>query len=463
MQHLFLHTSHAGLEPSAACEDDAALAYGSRLACARQHVIYLTSARPPGTTMISIRYHRIDIASSPTTMGRFSSFLALAGAGLASAALSTTSSPDTCSAASALAGNLMSYYSDADNGVLPQPYWWWESAGMWTSMIHYSHYTQDYTYDETVAAAIAAQAGPTQDFMGANTLGNDDHLWWGIAAMSAAEYNFRAPASGSSWIQLAENVYHEVQGRWDTSTCNGGLHWQISPSATGYSYKNAISNGLFFQLAARLARYTGNSQYTDMANTIWDWSLTVGLVNPSSYNVYDGTDSTEGCTSLDHDQWSYNVGAYLYGAAVMLDVTGDSATWTPHVQGLVSAASAGFTNNGVLQESKCEPIDDCDTDQLSFKAYISRWLAATGAMVPSLESQITPLLQASVDGALASCNGGSDADVCGMKWTTDSYDGNIGVGQQLSALEIVHGQLATSRPLPSKASQQRRMARSFEA
>lgn len=420
------------------------------------------NAQPPWNTAISNRYSRIDTAHSQSIMARFFAFTAVATAGLASATLSTTSSTDTCSAASALAGNLMSYYNDADNGVLPQPYWWWESAGMWDTMIHYSHYTQDYTYDETVAAAIATQAGNAQDFMGPNTLGNDDQLWWGIAAMSAAEYNFRAPTSGSSWLQLAQNVYNEVSSRWDTTTCNGGLHWQISPSASGYSYKNAIANGLFFQLAARLGRYTGDNQYTEMANTIWNWSLTVGLVDKASYRVYDGTDSTEGCTSLDHDEWSYNVGTYLYGAAIMLDITGDSATWSPHVQGFVSSISQVFTSNGVLQETKCEPTGNCDTDQLSFKAYISRWLAATAALVPSLESQITPLLQASVDGAVASCNGGSNADTCGMKWTTDAYDGSVGVGQQMSALEVVHGQLAMSRPLPIKASK-RRMAREFVA
>lgn len=409
-----------------------------------------------------VKYNRIDIAYHSCTMALFYAFLAFGSASIALATLTTTSRLDTCSAASALAGNLMSYYNEADNGVLPQPYWWWESAGMWTSMIHYSHYTQDYQYDETVAAAIVAQAGSTQDFLGPNTLGNDDQLWWGIAAMTAAEYNFRAPASGPSWLQIADNVYNEVKDRWSTSTCNGGLHWQISPSATGYSYKNAIANGLLFQLAARLGRYTGDSQYIETANTVWNWSLTVGLVDKVTHKVYDGTDSNQGCTSLDHDQWSYNVGAYLYGAAVMLDVTGDTATWTPHVKGLISAASEVFTANGVLQESKCEPNGDCDTDQLSFKAYISRWLAATAAMIPSLESQITPLLQASVDGALASCNGGSDADVCGMRWTTNEYDGNIGVGQQMSALEVVHGQLAMSRPLPAKAAK-RRLVRDFVA
>ncbi|KAK5120633.1 hypothetical protein LTR85_005991 [Meristemomyces frigidus] len=397
-------------------------------------------------------------------MARFTFTFAFMAATVTSAMqLNVDTTSKTSSAAGTLASNLMNYYTDSDNGVLPQPYWWWESAGLWSTMVQYWHYTGDSSYNDAVTSAIAAQAGSGQDFMGTNALGNDDQLWWGIAAMTAAEYKFQAPSSGSSWLRLAENVFDEVQGRWDTNTCNGGLHWQISSSASGYSYKNAVSNGLFFQLAARLARYTGDSKYTTEATTIWNWVHSVGLVDKSTYRVYDGTDSSEGCTSLDHDEWSYNVGVYLYGAAVMLDHTGDLATWQPHVDGLVAAASAAFTSTeGILHETQCELDGTCDTDQLSFKAYLSRWLAATAALVPSTATTIKPLLSASVEGAIASCNGGPDSSICGFKWTTDTYDGTQGVGQQLAALEIVQGLLASSSPLPSAASK-RKLARRFEA
>lgn len=36
-----------------------------------------------------------------------------------------------------------------------------------------------------------------------------------------------------------------------------------------------------------------------------------------NYNVYDGTSVNDNCTSIDHLQWSYNVGTYLIGAAYM--------------------------------------------------------------------------------------------------------------------------------------------------
>ena len=383
--------------------------------------------------------------------------LAAAVSSVSAGKLGVGSTRATTRAAHALADKLMGYYSSADGGVIPG-YNWWESGGMWATMIHYAQYTGDTSYNNDVASAISTQAGSTQDFMGDLTTGNDDQLWWGIAAITAAEYSFQAPSDGSSWLQMAENVFNAVQDRWDPTTCNGGLNWQIDPSAKGAHYKNGISNGFFFQLAARLARYTGHEKYATSASKTFDWVQSVNLIDKSTYRVYDGTNALQGCTSLNHIQWSYNVGVFLYGAAVMLDHTGDAATWQPHVDGFIGVAQASFTDKGVLQESKCEPNGDCNTDQLSFKAFLSRWLAQTSALVPSTHSQITPLLQASVDSAIASCN--SD-NTCGIRWPTAEYDGTQGVGQQMAALEIVQGQLAISATLPANASK-RKVARSFQ-
>lgn len=270
--------------------------------------------------------------------------------------------------------------------------------------------------------------------------------------MTAAENNFPRSVGGPSWLQLAENVFSEVQARWDSSTCNGGLGWQIQPSAVGYHYKNAISNGLFFQLAARLARHTGKREYSEWANRIFDWAWSVNMIDNASYLVYDGTGALVGCTSFQTEQWSYNVGVFLYGAAIMLDYTGDADKWQTHLNGFIGAAQTGFTESNVLQETRCEPSGKCDTDQLSFKAFLSRWLAQTTALIPSTKAQITPVLRASAHGAIDSCNGGANQDTCGTRWPIDQYDGTQGVGQQMAALEIVQGLLAPRRRLPSKTS-----------
>lgn len=90
--------------------------------------------------------------------------------------------------------------------------------------------TGDTTYNSVVSQAISFQAGDNGDFMPANQTkdeGNDDQVFWAFAAMTAAELGFPAPSSGPSWLSMAQAVFNEQAARWDTSTCGGGLRWQI--------------------------------------------------------------------------------------------------------------------------------------------------------------------------------------------------------------------------------------------
>ena len=147
--------------------------------------------------------------------------------------------------------------------------------------------------------------------------GNDDQAFWAFAVLSAAELNFPAPPAGKpSWLSLAQAVFNEQAGRWDTTACGGGLRWQIFTWNNGYDYKNSISNGGFFQLAARLARYTGNQTYADWADKSYDWIVQTPLFT-SGYHIYDGAEMANNCTIADELQWTYNIGTYLMGAANM--------------------------------------------------------------------------------------------------------------------------------------------------
>lgn len=135
--------------------------------------------------------------------------------------------------------------------------------------------------------------------------------------MSAAEKNYpNPPKDQAQWLALAQAVFNTQAPRWDTATCGGGLRWQIYAFNNGYGYKNTISNGCFFQLASRLARYTGNTTYADWANKAFDWTHELGLAT-LDYRYFDGSDSQNNCTSINWVQWSYNAGTYLAGAAYM--------------------------------------------------------------------------------------------------------------------------------------------------
>ena len=269
---------------------------------------------------------------------------------------------------------MMNYYkgnvTGGTPGLLPGPYYWWEAGAMFGALIDYWMYTGDTTYNTVTTQALLYQVGEDNNYMPANQTkseGNDDQGFWGMAVMSAAEVNFpNPPVSGPQWLALAQAVFNSQALRWDNSTCAGGLRWQIFTFNNGYNYKNSISNGCFFNLAARLGRYTGNTTYIDWAEKTYDWVVSVGLISPA-YQIFDGTDDTENCTSLNHIQWSYNAGVYLYGAAVLWNVTG-SETWRQRTESIWNATDVFFTETPakVMYEVACEPSGNCDTDQLRY-------------------------------------------------------------------------------------------------
>lgn len=235
------------------------------------------------------------------------------------------SSPDSIKqAASTVAYGMMKYYTGNNTGDvpgnLPAPYFWWEAGAMFGAMIDYWYFTGDSTYNEVTTQGLLHQTGPNNDFMPPNqtkTEGNDDQAFWGMAAMSAAENRFPDPPEGQpQWLALAQATFNTQAARWDTTSCGGGLKWQIFAFNNGYNYKNTISNGCFFNIAARLAVYTGNSTYSDWADKMWDWISAIGL-RDEQYNFFDGSDDTLNCTKQDHIQWTYNVGTFLVGAANM--------------------------------------------------------------------------------------------------------------------------------------------------
>lgn len=161
-----------------------------------------------------------------------------------------------------------------------------------------------------------------QDLIDDGLQGNDDQMFWGLAAMTAAELNYPQVDGKPSWLSLAQAVFNTQVPRWDKTSCNGGLHWQIWSYQAGWNQKNAISNGGLFQLAARLARYTNNQTYADWANIIWDWSATTPLLNTKTWDIADSTTFPSGCTDHDDDQWTYNYGTYLMGAVYMYNLVG---------------------------------------------------------------------------------------------------------------------------------------------
>ncbi|RKF56797.1 Mannan endo-1,6-alpha-mannosidase DCW1 [Golovinomyces cichoracearum] len=365
--------------------------------------------------------------------------------------LDTKSKDSVKSAAKILAADLMSFYTGnrlGDTpGNLPDPYYWWEAGAMFGTMINYWYYTGDTTYNAITKQALLHQTGEDGDYMPVNqtkTLGNDDQCFWGISAMNAAETKFEDPDEKDfQWLELAQGVFNTQVPRWDTATCGGGLRWQIFTFNSGFTYKNSISNGCFFNLASRLALYTGNKTYADYAERTWNWMSTVGLMTPE-FHVYDGAQVSDNCVNPDRNQWTYNVGVYLLGTAALYNFTDGSPIWEQRLRGLLKSAEI-FFDNGVMFEG-CESSGKCNVDQRSFKGYLARWLADTAELAPFTRSIIMPVLERSAAAAIKTCTAGASGSQCGLKWTTQTNDGSIGVGEQMAVLEVVQGHLMDSAP-----------------
>ena len=65
----------------------------------------------------------------------------------------------------------MKYYTgnhtgnEANLGLLPAPYYWWEAGAVWGGMIEYWLNTNDSSYNNVTSQALLSQISSTNDFM----------------------------------------------------------------------------------------------------------------------------------------------------------------------------------------------------------------------------------------------------------------------------------------------------------
>jgi mannan endo-1,6-alpha-mannosidase len=320
---------------------------------------------------------------------------------------------------------------------------------MFGTLVDYWWLTGDGTYNNITQQAMIHQAGDGGDYMPNNqtmTEGNDDQGFWAMAAMSAAEHGFPDPPDEQpGWLAQVQAVFKEYVSRWETKYCGGGMRWQIFQFNTGFDYKNSISNGCFFNVASRLALYTGNDTYADWAEKIWKWHEDAGIIT-DNFAVLDGVHISDNagakCTEIDKTQWSYNSGIFLHGASVMYNLT-ESGGWKKRSDGLLTDVLNRFVKDEIIYEQFCEPHKQCGQDQQNFKGFLARWLAATSQMDPTTREKIMKLIKASAQAAAKVCTGspsegykGPAGTACGFSWTTGEFDGTVGVGPQMNALSI---------------------------
>ncbi|KAI1417035.1 glycoside hydrolase family 76 protein [Hypoxylon sp. FL1857] len=358
---------------------------------------------------------------------------------------------DSVRAAAALvAEDLMAFYPGNKPGNIPgifaEPsdgdYYWWTGGALWNTMLNYRNHTGETKYDEVISQGLVWQIGPNADYLSPNwtaTEGNDDQGIWALSAIAAEEFQFQEPGQdNTSWLTIARNVFDEQQNedrRVDDGACEGALRWQIYMFNQGYDYVNSASNAEYFNLAAQLARLTGNKTYEDAAGDTFELLENIGLVN-KEYDVYDGT-HVSNCGDINKAQFSSNAALLLQGAAYMYNHTGGDDDWKERVDGLVSRTLEVFFPNGVAFEIACEKQGACNSDMYFYKSILHRGLGSTMELAPYTTAKILPVLKSSAKSAAAQCTGGDNGRLCGFHWSTGKFDGKTGPAQQMGVLEAL--------------------------
>ncbi|KAG8410995.1 hypothetical protein J3459_016753 [Metarhizium acridum] len=384
--------------------------------------------------------------------------------GVAEAQYKVDTRDNIIASSKSLAYDLMKFYHGNESGqipgLLPGPpasgtgdYYWWEAGAMMGTYIDYWKLTGDATYNDVVTQGMLFQVGPQRDYMPPNqtlSLGNDDQGFWGLSALLAAENKFPDPPPDQpQWLELAQAVWNTQAdpSRYD-ETCNGGLRWQIPRTNAGYDYKNTIANGIFFNMGARLARYTGNDTYAERAERAWDWLWGVKYIDHDNWAVYDGASVNDNCTDIHKTQYSYNAGVLIQGVAFMYNHTSDDK-WKTRLDSLLDACLKSFFPRQVAYELSCEFSlggSVCKTDMLSYKGYLVRWLAVVTQLAPHTAGKILGPLRKSGEAAAGQCTGGASGRQCGFYWTEGKFidprvDKTSGAGEAMDVLAAVSSML----------------------
>ncbi|KAH7320672.1 glycosyl hydrolase family 76-domain-containing protein [Stachybotrys elegans] len=382
---------------------------------------------------------------------------ALAGS-VAAQDFSIDSRSDTIQTADTLASDLMALYQPGGRGRIPgllpgDDYYWWQAAGFMASFIEYWRSTGDDSHNDIIRQGMLWQTGQNDDFMPANqtaTMANDDQCHWALAAMMAAEYDFPAGSGDApQWLDLARNVFEEQSERFDAEEeCGGGLRWTIFPTTNGFNYKSVSSNACFFDLSARLARYTGNSTYAEAADDVWEWMTENGFVDTRSWRVYEGAMISQDCELQDINriETSSNSALVAHGAAVLYNHTNGDNEWRQRLTPLVERTMTTFFPDGIAVERSCETLNTCTLDQFMFKGLTHRLLAGVTQLAPSLAADIAPSLRSSAQAAIDQCTGGDSGRQCGFFWANGTFvePESSGIVEQMDVLAAVSGLLATA-------------------
>ena len=198
--------------------------------------------------------------------------------------------------------------------------------------------------------------------------GNDDDLWLAEAELDWAVQDGNRERQRNALKNAARIFSRLTVHAWD-GACGGGVWWDHA-----HTYKNAITNELFIDVAARLSVMTGDASYKEWALKSWRWFEGSGMIL-TSHAVNDGLDAR--CLNNGSPTYSYNQGVILDALRNLTVLTGDPYFLLQAAQIARQAIGKRTTPDGGFREA---------TGVMNIDSRIFRgiFVHALGRLVPAL-------------------------------------------------------------------------------
>ncbi|OTB03227.1 glycoside hydrolase family 76 protein [Hypoxylon sp. CI-4A] len=273
---------------------------------------------------------------------------------------------------------LMSLYDD-ETGLWdphnPITAWWQSGVALW-AVTEYMIKSGNHDYLAHAENTVEIQRAPLDwwpegggDFRADST---DDTGWWALALTSLYTLT-----GNEEYLTIAKEDEQYMFDYWNTTTCGGGIIWNI-PNRT---YHNAISNELYLELTATLHNLIpGDTMYLNRSLREWEWFNSSGIIN-DDFLINDGLNNDVGCANNGATTWTYNQGVVLGGLVELHKATGEPQyldTARRIADAAVSSTSTLVDEEGILTEP-CASEQDCQPNGTSFKGIFVRELAKLNA------------------------------------------------------------------------------------
>ncbi|KAI1139436.1 glycoside hydrolase family 76 protein [Hypoxylon sp. FL0543] len=305
----------------------------------------------------------------------------------------------------------------------PGSSWWQSGVALWT-LCDYMIKSGSRDYLPQALNTVEIQRAPLSwwpegggDFRADST---DDTGWWALAMTSLYELT-----DDEEYLNIAKEDEAYMFDYWNTTTCGGGLIWNI-PNRT---YHNAISNELYLELTAKLHNLIpDDTYYLNHSLLEWSWFNKSGMINSQNL-VNDGLTDDTACVNNGMTTWTYNQGVILGGLVELNKALGD-ASFLDEARRIADAAVSSLADDGTITEP-CTSEEECEPNGTAFKGIFVRELAKLDAALDD-----HPYQEFIADNAQAAYeNARNGSDFYGFLWQ-GPFD-NVTIGTQEAAVDLL--------------------------